>query len=263
MIQKETTLLLHAVTGSIKWVHRRCLNEWRAVSPNPTSFSRCDVCHQDYQMEFVGESKGCPKCYFAFLLSRDFLVFFLSINLFAFLCSLFLWGVDRDRARDKVFTEWLDWANPPPLFLDWLYGWLLFFFIVGILSIMAAIMAWLDLCCCTPPTYSTYNYGWGGYYCWVCYVPPSNGGSDCDCGGCSGCDGDCNGNNDGSILIVLAVIVIIIIVVGLIVATVMGVMLGIRIVKRHWHVLHARREAGSWQVVDLASPSYTAGEDIV
>lgn len=27
----------------------RCLDTWRSVSPNPQSFSRCDVCHFDYK----------------------------------------------------------------------------------------------------------------------------------------------------------------------------------------------------------------------
>jgi hypothetical protein len=31
--------------GSVMWVHRGCLDRWRAVSTNSTSFSRCDLCH--------------------------------------------------------------------------------------------------------------------------------------------------------------------------------------------------------------------------
>jgi len=29
--------------GSIRWVHRHCLDEWRSVSKNPDSFTKCDV----------------------------------------------------------------------------------------------------------------------------------------------------------------------------------------------------------------------------
>jgi hypothetical protein len=31
--------------GSVMWVHRGCLDRWRAVSTNSSSFSRCDLCH--------------------------------------------------------------------------------------------------------------------------------------------------------------------------------------------------------------------------
>jgi len=30
-------------SGSIRWVHRHCLDEWRSVSRNPSSFTQCDV----------------------------------------------------------------------------------------------------------------------------------------------------------------------------------------------------------------------------
>eukprot|EP01088_Endostelium_zonatum_P004330 TRINITY_DN15559_c0_g1_i2.p1 TRINITY_DN15559_c0_g1~~TRINITY_DN15559_c0_g1_i2.p1 ORF type:complete len:111 (+),score=24.77 TRINITY_DN15559_c0_g1_i2:39-371(+) len=45
--------------GSIKWVHRECLNQWRAVSPDPKSFSICDVCHTTYQLEYIPDEEVC------------------------------------------------------------------------------------------------------------------------------------------------------------------------------------------------------------
>lgn len=35
-------------SGSIKWVHRKCLNKWRVVSPNPQSVYQCDICKTNY-----------------------------------------------------------------------------------------------------------------------------------------------------------------------------------------------------------------------
>jgi len=29
-----------ACAGSVRWVHKSCLDTWRSVSPNPESFSR-------------------------------------------------------------------------------------------------------------------------------------------------------------------------------------------------------------------------------
>ena len=36
--------------GTMKYVHPRCLNEWRASSANPHSFYRCDQCHYEYDV---------------------------------------------------------------------------------------------------------------------------------------------------------------------------------------------------------------------
>jgi len=37
--------------GSVRLVHARCLNEWRAQSANPRSFARCDTCGYAYRTE--------------------------------------------------------------------------------------------------------------------------------------------------------------------------------------------------------------------
>ena len=34
----------------MKWIHVRCLNEWRAVAPNQRSYYRCDQCHYEYNL---------------------------------------------------------------------------------------------------------------------------------------------------------------------------------------------------------------------
>lgn len=34
----------------MKWIHVRCLNEWRAVAPNNRSYYRCDQCHYEYNL---------------------------------------------------------------------------------------------------------------------------------------------------------------------------------------------------------------------
>jgi uncharacterized membrane protein len=251
-------------SGSIKWVHRSCLNEWRAVSPNPTSFSQCDVCGYEYELEYQEEGGfDWSKLKFAFLLSRDFLIFFAIINAVATLCSLFMWGVDRNRERDKFFTDVLHWS-PPHLFIDWVYGWALFFFVIGLLSIFLGIAKFCNcfVGCCDTPTHSTYNYGWGGYYCYVCWIPDPapTGGScgTCSCNDCNvgHCHGDCGGGDckDGAaaLLVILIIIIIAIIVIGVVVAVFLGVTLGMRIVARHLHVLQNRHRAGQFLVVDLS-----------
>lgn len=44
--------------GSMKWVHRKCLNEWRAQEKVPLAFSHCPQCKFQYRTELdEGEQK--------------------------------------------------------------------------------------------------------------------------------------------------------------------------------------------------------------
>merc|ERR1712232_1243360 len=190
----------------------------------------------------------CTKLKFTLLISRDFAVFFLGLNVLVILCSLILWGADRQRERDILFTKYLHWSHPPHLLIDYVCGWLLFLFTVGLISILyftAWFCGWL---CCDPdpPTYDTYNYGFGGYYCYFCWFPTWDVSSHHHhqhlCGHCGavGSCGDCNckGNDGTALLVILVVIVILIILLGLIVLIGMTIVLGSRVVKQHAHVLY-------------------------
>eukprot|EP01084_Bolivina_argentea_P176220 304996_1 len=37
-------------SGTMKWIHVKCLNEWRAVAPNARSYYRCDQCQYEYNL---------------------------------------------------------------------------------------------------------------------------------------------------------------------------------------------------------------------
>eukprot|EP01087_Luapelamoeba_hula_P023266 TRINITY_DN851_c1_g1_i1.p1 TRINITY_DN851_c1_g1~~TRINITY_DN851_c1_g1_i1.p1 ORF type:complete len:362 (-),score=15.86 TRINITY_DN851_c1_g1_i1:34-1119(-) len=266
-------------TGSVKWVHRSCLDEWRAVSPNPLSFDHCDICRTPYEMEFVGEKEaGCPRLLFAFLLTRDFLIFALIVNAVATLCSVLVWAGDSHRQRDLLFDK-IHWSGAPHLLIDWFYGWVAFFFVIGLMGIIFGLGTMCGLCCCSSssrksPTYDTYYYGSGWYFCFwpspyydygdygahahsccgACYCGDGSCCGDCSCGHCSGGCGHCNcGGMDGSgLLLVLLVVVILIVCIGFIVGMVFMVMYGIKVVKAHIHILEYRFKAGQWRVKDLS-----------
>jgi len=264
-------------SGSVKWVHRKCLDQWRAVSPNAESFYTCDICHRDYQLQYQ-EVRNCSTYKFAFYVSRDFIIFFILVNIITTLLSVIIWGIDRDRERDKIFYE-VKLSTPPSLFVDWLYGWAALFFLLGIFGILYALAKFcgcLKNCCNQPPTHNTYYYGCDYYYCFLCYYPTpvNSGGTSCgdcsNCGNCgnTNCDG-CSGGNCGNcgggggggdggdalaiLLIIFLVIVIIIILIGVAVAIILLIMLGIRTVSRHLHYLQQKQKAGSYVVVDLSA----------
>eukprot|EP01089_Gocevia_fonbrunei_P009547 TRINITY_DN2187_c0_g1_i1.p1 TRINITY_DN2187_c0_g1~~TRINITY_DN2187_c0_g1_i1.p1 ORF type:complete len:311 (-),score=36.70 TRINITY_DN2187_c0_g1_i1:23-955(-) len=260
--------------GSIKWVHRSCLDEWRAVSPNPTSFAHCDVCQFEYQLIYEGEG-GCDwqKIKFSFLVTRDFLLLFLIINTITSLCSLFIWAVDKDYVQRDQLCKYLHLGSPPHLLINWVSGWAFFFFCLGIMAIFYSLLKCCGCLDCGKEsrgyTHDTYNYnGFGVYYCWFCWYPgPTyNSGSCgscglCGCGNCTGSSGnstncsggDCKVDDAGGLVALLVVIVILIIIIGAIVGILLVVLFGMAVAKRHVYVLNQRAKAGRYVVADLST----------
>jgi len=262
-------------SGSIKWVHRSCLDEWRAVSPNTSSFSQCDVCHFDYQMTYDEPCFDWGPIKFTFLISRDFLILLAIVNTVTTLFSVLLYLINALPVEEDAFN-YLNLPILPDIVMYWIAGWLLFFFCLGIFGIVVGFM-WICNCltCCTAPekpTYHSYHYGWGGYYFYAFWWPYpitydnyhhhnySGGGcGNCNCSGGSCSVGNCNGGggggNDSGLLVVLLIIVIVIIVVGIIVGVILIILFGIRVADKHIHVLRARHKAGHWIVTDLDAVS--------
>jgi hypothetical protein len=64
----------------------------------------------------------------------------------------------------QIFSEAMHVSVPPALVVDWLFGWLAFFFVLGVLGLCYAIGRWCCgvSCdagtCCYGPSYSPY-YG--------------------------------------------------------------------------------------------------------
>merc|ERR1711916_30767 len=68
--------------GSVKYVHRSCLDQWRSVSPRMDSFYKCDLCQTSYVFDMKEEGEGgASKCRFYSLVARDCFAVFLALNL--------------------------------------------------------------------------------------------------------------------------------------------------------------------------------------
>lgn len=54
-------------SGTMAYVHVRCLNEWRAASVNPRSFYTCDACGYNYrtQRSVIAEALNDERCVWA------------------------------------------------------------------------------------------------------------------------------------------------------------------------------------------------------
>ena len=98
-----------ACTGSSKWVHRFCLDEWRAQERVPFSFSHCSVCTNSYVFEerTIGHQRHRVK--FGLLVTRDVVLFFFALQTgIAALAFAMHW---IDRAINCPYEAWTQPCN--------------------------------------------------------------------------------------------------------------------------------------------------------
>jgi hypothetical protein len=85
--------------GSIKWVHRECLDMWRSVSSNPKAFGACTTCNEPYYYEAVsGVSTSAAKLKMALLILRDYSLVIVVVGFIALFPTLL----------GAIFTYWMD-----------------------------------------------------------------------------------------------------------------------------------------------------------
>lgn len=88
-------------------VHRACLDKWRAVSPNPNSMTRCDVCDSQYEFEADSSEEKNEKCCspmarFGVAVTRDvFIILSLCVGLVLLSGLVILPAADSDYWRNQ------------------------------------------------------------------------------------------------------------------------------------------------------------------
>jgi hypothetical protein len=77
--------------GNSKYVHKKCLNEWRSINHNPDNFYRCEVCKYKYNIVKKENSfVNCAKC----LIKNWFPFFILNYGLMYLIGSI-IFNVDK------------------------------------------------------------------------------------------------------------------------------------------------------------------------
>jgi hypothetical protein len=90
--------------GDRKYVHRRCLNQWRNLSTNPIALNQCTECHYEYQFTLTeyNEKPICAKL--GNFMANNTLIFFLLNNGVIIIMSYILEKMDKDRKLRNVIN---------------------------------------------------------------------------------------------------------------------------------------------------------------
>jgi len=82
--------------GSSKWVHRICLDHWRATNPDSIAFSKCTECLTNYRMEATAARAHGKRIKYCLYVSHDIGFATLLVQLVIAIPGLIVWLIDRE-----------------------------------------------------------------------------------------------------------------------------------------------------------------------
>lgn len=226
--------------GGSAYVHRKCLDDWRALNKNERGFKYCEVCHFEFVIESVADDPCADRkrlWLFRFLITRDITAVVLLTQAFIIALAFLMQAADKNSQGIR------------DLYPDWMSSYGVYY-----LSSLILLLAFLGLFgliafCCSAGSSSGSSSG-SNTTCLYCFCINSNssgcdGGSDCDCKGGSG-----GGGGEG-IVVVLLVVVVLFAIIGIFVGIFLGGVIVKDIIARHKKKLWLRQEAKKYVVKDL------------
>lgn len=257
-------------TGSSKWIHRQCLDQWRCTGPDP-AFERCNTCLFPYRHTRKPTNGLTPHQKYKLMVYRDVASVILLLLLAIAAVGLVMYGLDLPKGNVPILMRGIGISSDAGAYT--LFGVVMFFAFVGF---CACTVKCCMACCAGGGGGGGNDMLFGYYYCYwwdgPCYVNhyhgatttstdccgnPTSQRNSCDCDGqecgCDGCSGDCGGDcgGDNPLAVLLVVVVVIFALVGMFYVAFMLSVVFADVSRRHAHILHKRAEASSQVVLDL------------
>ncbi|CAF1628701.1 unnamed protein product [Rotaria sp. Silwood1] len=216
--------------GGSAYIHRKCLDEWRAVNKMGRAFKYCEVCQFEYVIEPIIDDPVADKrrlLIFRLLVTRDVtLILLLFQAIIIGLTFLLQWADKKNHVIKDIYP-----TSMSSFGIYYLSSLIIFFAILGLFGLIGLCCGWVarnDPCYCG--CYQCYFFGAGCHNC--------NGNSNCNDSGSGG----------GSIILI---IIIILAVIGLAIGIILGGILLSKIIKRHTNKLWLRQETKKYVVKDF------------
>ena len=216
-------------SGSSQWVHRQCLDSWRAVSVSQPAFRRCTTCmfHYVYERPLVAPSTWHTiKC--RLLVVRDLLGIVLLIQLWLILLAAIIGAFDSGAGHHLSHH----FSHISPNSLYYLFSVLVSLALFGVFGLLASVFGWDQRLLGRAASFSD-----------------GSDGSNCNCVVCNPTcpdfGGGGGGSDDGGCCFALCMLLLLVFaVLGLVYGLVYGSVLVERTVGRHM------RKGWYWPVVE-------------
>jgi len=199
-------------TGRQQWVHRKCLDSFRAREDNPRAFTNCSKCGFEYRLQLQRiwtDNASVRRKYYLRSMGRSVLKVFLSVQIIVLLCSATCIYLDPNMDLVKVFNFPQEGPNMVPendlTFMHafekhkatyYTAGLLVALGLLGVSATVSAMMTCCNACCastdnccksCCGDCASGVN---DDFLFWHCYM----GNGDRVVGDC--CSACCQGGHD-------------------------------------------------------------------
>ncbi|KAJ8542019.1 hypothetical protein K7X08_016885 [Anisodus acutangulus] len=260
--------------GTSKYVHRECLDQWRAVKEG-FAFSHCTTCKTPFYLRVNDLHRRWRSLKFQFFVTSDVLFIFLAVQLVIASLGYLVYMIDKH----QMFWLHLHWGFGSELSFYYICGALFFFALMGISGCFLTCFDEsvrndlgqpcqnvLSCCSCRGMCADCYTSRSSRTYICIdsniCFGNCSNltceccsdceGGNsctDCECGNCFG--GDCSEPGTPVLLIVVVIVVGLFAIVGMFYSVLVATMVGQRIWQRNYHILEKRMLTKEYVVEDV------------
>ena len=264
-------------SGTQRWIHRACLNEWRAQERVPRAFTHCPTCRFEYltALHESEEASRSRSVRFRMFVVRDTLLVFAVVQSILALVGLLIHLCDRSGAVKSLYPRsWAARTAAEHLAIGPYYTSA----VVVCLALLGLIGMWLqhtgrlpatpprsaivrrheplaptcDVCC-----NGCVSSGSGDVCCQSCCAVcegGGGGGGGCALEGCGACDASgCAAEGAGILLPLTLVALLLLAVVGVVYALFFATIVMQRLAQRHVHLLQMRSETQRVIVCDLAN----------
>ncbi|WOL09415.1 hypothetical protein Cni_G18168 [Canna indica] len=251
--------------GTSKFVHRECLDQWRAVKEG-FAFSHCTICKAPYYLRVhVHENRRWRILKFRFFVTRDVLFVFAVVQLIISSLAYLVYLIDST----QNFSLWLAWGFGGQFSFYYICGAILFFALLGLSGCFITCFdpqvhndlsqpcRELCLCCCQPGMFAGHQRSGTNYY-FIWGAPSTDCTTCCECDCCESTEGGCLGGGDGdgeSALPVLLIVGLLVLglftVIGIFYSVLVATMVLQRIWQRHYHILTKRMLTQEYVVEDV------------
>jgi hypothetical protein len=234
-------------SGTSRFVHRACLDEWRAVESVPRAFTHCPTCRFQY-LTVLAEPMSARASWralwsFRLLVARDMGLYLVAVQLAIAALARLIHVCDRRGRVVALFPpEWAA-ANRSALSLGpyFISGVVVFFALLGVGAMVHE--------CCAHSRRTNDDVNGGLVACLCC--------DETGCRACAGCSRECGACGDcaGPALPAAAAIglglLLLMALLGLVASLFVGALVLQRAAERHAHLVGRRREARALVVRDL------------
>jgi hypothetical protein len=224
-------------SGGSAFVHRKCLDNWRAMNKNGRAFNYCDVCQFQFVIEPVIADQAADNkrlLIYRLLVTRDITLIVLAIQAVIIGMTFIIQALDKNsHALRDLFPP-----SANSLGIYYLCSLILFLALLGFFGLIGMCVSSANN---DPIINDRNNCG-----CCYCFFFDLN------------CNGNCNGGGGGGdgagvLLIILLIIVVAFAILGIFVGIVLGIMCVKKILQRHTNKLWLRQEAKKYIVKDFTN----------